>query len=61
MTLYEFYTREIDWALSILAVDRYTMPNGRDSHSVAAEALHASDEALLTLGVRYTANGKRVN
>lgn len=59
MTAYEFHTREIEWALSLLASDRFTMTNGRDSHDVAAETLHKADDALLELGIRYTANGQR--
>lgn len=61
MAAYEFHTRNIEWGLAIMASERYTMPNGRDSHAVAAEVIHASDDALLAIGVRYTANGQRKN
>ena len=59
MSKYDFHTREIDWALSVMSAPRYRMPNGRDSHEVAAETLHAADDALLSVGLRYTANGQR--
>lgn len=59
MTTYEFHTREIEWALKLMSEPRYTMLNGRDSHDVAAEVLHKADDALLELGIRYTANGQR--
>ena len=53
--------REIEWAEKILSEPVQVWPRG-SSHTLAAEVLHESDDALLeSSALRVTAYGQRVS
>ena len=54
MTKAEFNLYEIDWANRLLSQPAYTMPNGKDSHTVAYEVKNkAMDRMIMENPLRH--------